>query len=472
MGFGGHAHRAFPVVIKPGYEFAAATAETANKYVKVWKSELSETTDAIVTVTVVLGNYPGLVTVESEVELELVAGKTWFDGKDALIEDAYAEFGADNAGFAEDAKVNDLMFAALTDEANTIVNDPNSLYNMNFVVNENVDDSWVRLYETQIEDNANVAESYVFTRDITTWFGVPFKFIVTGKPQLPEVELVRSTEYASATDTEKVYAVQLDARVVDDVYTVKQSDLAYYLNTIGEADDTQRVTFAVVEGNAEIANKTVNVEPLEDPISNPLVGADITAYLQKEQAILTWKDKGTQVKVKATLWAGAYPVDYATLILTVEDPIKFSAKNITKERVVEGVTVAKVFEGFELYSTAKAADGTPAFAKTNLVNTAAGDLTSILPADVVDAFGIKITTEMVTMYEKVGEGENDKVLYDSSKYVWEPEKGILTLKQDDAAELLNPIVAQIRVTFTHNVHGASEACSETKDIFVTFQQTK
>ena len=76
------------------------------------------------------------------------------------------------------------------------------------------------------------------------------------------------------------------------------------------------------------------------------------------------------------------------------------------------------------------------------------------------------------MYEKVGEGENDKVLYDSSKYVWEPEKGILTLKQDDAAELLNPIVAQIRVTFTHNVHGASDACSETKDIFVTFQQTK
>lgn len=459
------------ITIKAGYEFAAANAENANEYVLTWKASLNETTDAIVTINVTLGKYPAAVTVESEVDLDLVAGQTHFDGKDALINDAYVEF-AEFTGFAEGAKVNDIMFAALTDEANTMVNDPNSLYNINFDVVENVDKTWVRLYESQIVDNANVAASYVFKRDITTWFGVPFKFIVTAKPHLPQVELVRSTEYASATNEAKVYAVNLQARINEEgIYNVVQSDLAFYLNTIGAANATQKVTFKVVEGEAEIAPATtVNVEPLATPINNPLVG-DVTAYLQKEQSILKWTDHGTQIKVKATLWAGAYPIDYATLILNVEDPITFSAGNIVAERIVEKDTPVKVYEKFSLMSTAKTLAGVQAH-KGNLIKTNAATIAEILSAEVVKAYGIKIETELVTMYEQVAEGENGKVLYDSSKYSWDKTTGILTLKKDDAAELLHPIVAQIRVKFTHNVHGASDACTETSDIFVTFQQTK
>lgn len=460
------------ITIKAGYEFAAANAENANEYVLTWKASLNETTDAVVTINVTLGKYPAAVTVESEVDLDLVAGQTYFDGKDALIADAYAAFGAANAGFATGAKANDIMFAALTDEANTMKNDPNSLYNLNFVVADNVDNSWVRLYESQIVDNANVAASYVFKRDITTWFGVPFKFIVTAKPHLPEVELVRSTEYASATDEAKVYSVNLQARINGEgIYNVVQSDLAFYLNTIGAANATQKVTFKVIEGEGEIAPATtVNVEPLATPINNPLVG-DVTAYLQKEQSILKWTDHGTQIKVKATLWAGAYPVDYATLILNVEDPITFSADDIVAERIVEADTPVKVYSKFSLMSTAKTLAGVQAH-KGNLIKTDAETIAGILTADVIKAYGIKIETELVTMYEQVAEGENGKVLYDASKYSWDKNTGILTLKKDDAAELLNPIVAQIRVKFTHNVHGSSDACTETSDIFVTFQQTK
>lgn len=460
------------ITIKAGYEFAAANAENANDYVLTWKASLNETTDAIVTINVTLGKYPAAVTVESEVDLDLVAGQTYFDGKDALIADAYAAFGAANAGFATGAKANDIMFAALTDEANTMKNDPNSLYNINFTVADNVDNTWVRLYESQIEDNANVAASYVFKRDITTWFGVPFKFIVTAKPHLPEVELVRSTEYASATAEAKVYSVDLQARINEHgVYTVVNSDLAYYLNTVGAANATQKVTFKVIEGEGEIAPATVvNVEPLETPKHNPLVG-DVTAYLQKEQAILNWTDHGTQIKVKATLWAGAYPVDYATLILNVEDPITFSAGNVTKERIVHADTPAYVFEKFSLTSTAKTLDGKKAHSG-NLVNTAATSLENIIAADVVKAYGIKVEAELVAIYEQVAEGEDGKVLYDSSKYVWNKTTGKLVLNQDDAAQLLNPIEAQIRIKFTHNVHGASDACTETSDIFVKFVQTK
>ena len=426
------------ITIKAGYEFAPAKAENANEYVLTWTASLNETTDAVVTINVTLGKYPAAVTVESEVDLDLVVGKTYFEGKDALINDAYVEF-AEFTGFAEGAKVNDIMFAALTDGANTMTNTDDNAYNMNFVVESNVDNSFVRLAESQVKDKANVAAEYVFERNITTWFGVPFKFIVTAKPHLPEVELVRSTEYASATDEAKVYSVNLQARINEEgIYNVVQSDLAFYLNTIGAANATQKVTFKVIEGQAEIAPATtVNVEPLATPINNPLVG-DVTAYLQKEQSILKWTDHGTQIKVKATLWAGAYPVDYATLILNVVDPITFSAGNIDAERIVEDDTPVKVYENFCLISTAKNLDGDQPH-KSNQIKTSAKTIAEILSADVVKAYGIKIETELVTMYEQVAEGESGKVLYDSSKYSWDKTTGILTLKKDDAAELLHPI---------------------------------
>lgn len=466
------------ITIKAGYEFAAAAAETANEYVKTYRAVLNETTDAIVTIKVTFGNYPETIEVTSACDLELVAGETYFDGKDALIADAYAAMGAELAGFAKDA--NDIMFAALNDEANKpFINKPESQYNMNFIVAENVDNSFVRLYNSQIDAKADLEaikkgeKKYLFTRDINTWFGVPFHFEVTATPHLPNIALVRSTEYASATAEPKVYSVNLQARVNEEgIYTVVQSDLAYYLNAIGAVNATQSVSFAVVEGQADIADKVVALDPLTDPINNPLLGVDVTAYLTKKEAILNWTDPGTQIKVKATLWAGAYPMDEATLILNVEDPLTFTAGNIIKERIVEDDTPVYVFEKFALISTAKKHDGTLAFSG-NLIETdpetAVSDIAEIIAGDVKKAFGITIKTEMVTIVEKTESGD---VLYDSSKYSWVPETGLLTLKKDDAAQLLNPIQAHIRVTFTHNVHGASDACSVTRDFTVTFQQTK
>lgn len=464
------------ITIKKGYEFAPADAKTPNEYVKTWKVSLNSTTDAIITVPVTFANYPAAVTVESECDLELVPGETWFDGKDALIADAYAAFGADNAGFAKDAKVNDLMFAALTDAANTledkfdgkaITTDPN----INFVVLENADSSWVRLYNENIADVKDVKAEYEFTRDIKTWFGVPFNFIVTAKPHLPEIDLVRSTEYAKATDKDDVYTVDLQARVnAEGFYTVVNSDLAFYLNVAGEdANSTQSVSFAVIKGTGNIVDKVVPVDPLETALYNPELGLDITAYLKKTESILKWTDPGTQIEVKATLWAGAYPIDEATLILNVEDPLTFKAEDIVAERIVEADTPVKVFKNFTLTSTAKNYLGEIAHPGTNLINVNAADLSGILPADVKKAYNLTIATEMTTIYEQTANGT---VIYDSSKYSWNKDTGILILKKDDAAQLLNPIVAEIKVTYSHNVHGKSDLCIESKTIKVTFQQTK
>ena len=99
----------------------------------------------------------------------------------------------------------------------------------------------------------------------------------------------------------------------------------------------------------------------------------------------------------------------------------------------------------------------------------APSLSGILPADVKKAYNLTIATEMTTIYEQTANGT---VIYDSSKYSWDKETGILILKKDDAAQLLNPIVAEIKVTYSHNVHGKSDLCIESKTIKVTFQQTK
>ena len=453
------------VAFAKGYKF---NAETANEYVKTWRVDLNETTEAVITFKATLSQLPAAVEVKSDVDLNLVAGENHFDGKDALIADAYAAFGAANAGFATDAKVNDLMYAALTDAANVVKNTP-SVDNLRFAVAENVDNSFVRLYKSQFEGLVPPA-TFTFEREINTWFGVPFKFVVTGKPHLPQIGLVRSTEYASATAEAKVYSVNLQARVNEaGVYTVVQSDLAYYLNVIGDVNDTQYVTYEVLDDAVStIANSSVDVQPLETPIDNPLLGKKITAYLEKDQAQLTWKDKGTQIKVKATLWASVYPIDEATLILNVEDPISFSAASIDVPRIVEDDTPVNVWKNFSLSSSAKKYDGTTAH-PGDLINREAESIKDIISTQVKDAYGIEVAVEMVTIYEQTEAGN---VLYDSSKY--DDSKlesdGILVLKRDDAAVLLNPIVAQIRVTFKHNVHGVGEKCSETTDIFVKFYQ--
>ena len=464
------------IYLQKGYEFAAADAEKDNTYVKVWKSDLNETTIAIVTVTVTLAKYPECVDVNVEnVDLPLVPGTNNFDNEYPLIADAYAALAALNAdGFVEGDEANTIMFEALTDEANTVDNDPESAYNLNFVVAENVDNSWVRLYGAQY--NYNIPETVTFKRDIETWFGVPFHFTVNATPKFPVVELTRSTEYASdaSTETEKVYDVKLQARIVDGVYTVKQSDLAFYLNTIGAGvHATQKVSFEVVSGIAQISNKITDVEPLETPINNPLIGADVTGYLAKANSILTWNDPATKVVVKATLWADAYTLDVAYLNLYVEDPLTFTAGNVKVDRKIEEDTVVPVYKEFCLTSTVE-----EHASYENLLNVEAETLADIftfetpIEPDVKTAYGIDITTEKITVYEEVtlADGSKGQVLYDTDKYTWVPETGIITLKKDDAAELLNPIVAEIRVNFTHKVHGESTACKESKTIEVRFVQ--
>ena len=456
------------ITISKGYKFAAAGAD-ANEYVKTWRVVLNETTDAVVTVKVTLGNYPATVVLKDEVDLKLVPGETHFEGKHALIAHAYDKLGAVNAGFDKDAKVNDLMYAALTDAANTVVNDPNTEANLRFSVANNVDNSFVRLYKSQFEGLVPPT-SFTFKREINTWFGVPFHYEITAKPHLPEIALVRSTEYASATSEKDVYTVDLQARIdkVTGIYTVIQSDLAYYLNVTGDVNSTQTVKFEVLEGySGDIADNEVALDPLEDPILNhPLLGVDIDSYLTKEEAILTWTDPHTQIKVKATLMAGVYPIHEATLILNVEDPLTFTAGDITKQRIVEADTPVKVYEQFALISTAKNHEGKLAHTG-NLINVAADSFENVLSDEIKKAYGLTIKLEKITIVERTANGD---VLYDDSKYEWNPTTGILTLKKDDAAQLLNPIVAQIRVTYTHNVHGKSEACSESKDIYVTFEQ--
>ena len=333
---------------------------------------------------------------------------------------------------------------------------------------ENVDKSTVYLFHSQIENVADVQPAYTFKRTIDTWFNVDFVFNVTAKPQLPKVNLVRSTEYAHATDVEGVYDVNLDARLDEHgVYTVVNSDLAFYLNLTGEAHASQSVSFAVQNGyDAEITNKVTAVDPLQTPVNHPVVG-EITAYLKKQNSILHWNDRGTEVKVNATLWAGAYPIDYATLNLKVVDPLTFSiGDNITEPRKVEEDTKVQVYRNFTLTSIVeehKLAAGIIVCPEDEMDNLA--NIKDILNPDFVTAYGCDIEITPVSVYEKL---TNGTAIYDESKYDWNPTTGVLTLKKDDVAELINPIEALFNVKFSHNVHPGRQAVEAT--FTVTFVQ--
>jgi hypothetical protein len=356
--------------------------------------------------------------------------------------------------------------AAYYDAQNNLVEVGPSAYNINLDVVDNVDKTWLRLYGEQIPDKANVPSAYLFTRTIKTWFDVPFTFNVTVNPYLPKAEIIRSTEYAKAIDT-KVFGVTLDARIVEQagkkVYTVVNSDLAKYLNVTGEVNPTQKVTFAVqAPALSTLENTVVDVEPLPTGIDNPLVGT-INAYLQKSKAVLHWSDTNTEIKVKATLWSGAYPIDYATLVLNVEDPLTFKVGNIPAEREARKATEVKVYSGFDLRSSAQTMAGVP-YHTQNLILTNAETFADAIDPKAVEAYGVKISLALQRVYEDVGEG----VPYDDTKYTWNKETGILTLLADDAVKLHHNIVAKIQVTFEHEVHN-SESCKRVEYLEVRFK---
>lgn len=448
------------ILVHKGYQFAAADAETANNYEKVWRAVLSDTTDAIITVNVTFGKYPEAVVVESDVKLALNTDDNSFSADDALVAAAYEKFTAKNAGFPEGAKVYDLLYAQLADGK--------TLANENIVLNvvDNADKSYVVLPEQK-----ELKDAYTFTYDVATWFGVPFKFVVNATPVLPGIQLVRSTEYAHATETPGVYQVNLHAKLDETgVYSIGNSDLAFYLNVIGDVHPTQTVKFEVLDSaKVNIKNPVVDVEPLKDPINNPLVG-DVTAYLQKQEAVLDWGEyDGTVVKVKATLNAGSYAVDYATLILNVVDPLTFIPSDPEAvARQLSGDTKVKVYENFVLTSSVEEHKNI-----ANLLDVEAASFADILDADIKKAYDITMTLAQITVYEEIPGYAADKCpIYDGSKYHFDPATGIFILKKDDVGELINPIVAAIKVSFKHNIHSGSAGCVEEKTIFVRINPSK
>lgn len=453
------------LVLKPGYKFAA---DQENIYSVRMKVDFDAETDAIITATIALGQLPEKVEVVSEtVPVYQIPGTPDFKAELPLVKMAYDEFSkvvdANNKnyiGFNEEnlEKPYQVMFDVLK-SGNTVTNTPESLYNMNLNVVGNVDKTNVMLYGSQWTA-AGKPETLTVKRVYEpTWFGVPFEFTVPLKPVLPEIALVRSTEYASAVEGEdKVFSVQVQARVVDGKYTVKQSDLANYLNVIGEdAHETQTVKFTVMDGYKGLINPNseVGLEVYAEPIPNPLTG-DVTARLVKDLAILTWTDEHTQIKVKAQLFSNEYLMDEVVLILNVKDPLTFAAPSFEVKREIEKDTKVSVFEKYSLKSSA--VNNLQELAhEGELIQYDAPSINNLVTDDVANTYGIKFTLAKRGVYERVTlpDGTTQDVLYDDTKYDLDLETGKFILFKDDAAELLNPIVAILTVSYEHNVHDVS-----------------
>ena len=452
------------------YEFPAA-GEEPNVYRVEWQATLGDYLFVVADLEITLNPRPETVKIEREVALELVPGQTYFDGPEALVADAYEELGVENAGFNETnlAKVNDVMLAVLNDNK-PFVNKPSYETNLNFQVDANVDNSFVRLYNEQISKNILNPEGYVFERTINTWFGVDFVYTITAKPELPKNYLIPSEDFMT-TDENDVKYVEVFGKINSEgVYTIDLADLGKYLGvTIGKGDDKDAVLeheldvlFDIDEKfEVKLAADAVAVTPLANPVPEKFSGTLNFAELENDKAVVDWDQyAGTVVDVKAFLLAeNTYFLDTLDFQLRTKDPLTFEFGDTVRVTRVPGLSAsAKVYENVVLTSSVE-----PSWA--NLVNQNAATLQEIFANSHADkTYGIKPEVSIWGVYTD----EAMTVPYSDQKWTADDLNGTITLHADDG-QLLYPLYAKATLSFTHNIHGA---CTAKKDIIVVFEPSE
>ena len=452
------------------YEFPAP-GEKPNVYRVVWKATLGKYLYVVADLEITLNPRPSTVEITREVPLQLVPGTSYFEAPDALVNAAYVALTPENAGFntANLVKPNAVLLAALNDGDNTVENTPNYSTNLNFVVGEgDVDNSFVRLYNEQIKGNVPAA-SYEFERVIDpTWFGVPFIFNVTAKPQLPDYGLIASEDYMK-TDEDGIAYVEVFGKINSEgIYTIDLADLGKYLGvTVGNGADKTRklehnldVEFEIVKGDVKLADNEVAVIPEEGPVAEKS-GILRFGQLTADEAVVDWDQyAGTVVDVKATLKTsaaeGAYVLDTKDFQLRTADPLSFEFGDTIRVTRVPGMSAsAKVYENVVLKSSVEPS-------VENLVDQEATSIMEIFAKSHADkTYGIDTEVRIWGVYVD----EAMTVPYSSQKWSKDEINGTVTLNADDG-QLLYNIYAKATLEFKHNIHGV---CTASKDIVIVFE---
>lgn len=454
-------------IVLAGYEFPEAEADT-NVYKAVWTSETEELY-VEVTVECKLAPRPATVVVERDVEVELVPGKTYFDGSDAIVEAAYDELTEEYAGFNEtnSEKPNTVLLAALNDAANICKNTPNYLNAISFVVAEDdTDESFIRLHK-----NPYLAKNFELKRTIETWFGVDFEFIVNVDPQLPENYLIASEDYMKKSNVEGgLDYVEVFGKINSEgVYTIDLADLGKYLGvTVGDGKDKTRALEHNLDVKFEILNNTdvilsddeVEVAPEAEPVAEKS-GILRFGQLANDEAIVDWNNyEGTVVNVKASLIAeDEYTVDTKEFQLVTKDPLAFEFGDTIKVTRVPGLSAnAKIYQNLKLTSAVEPS-------VENLIDNSAPSLKEIFATSHADVtYGIVPTATFGGVFV-------DKEMmtpYSTQKYSYDMANGTVTLHADDG-QLLYPLYAKVNLGFKHNIHGEETVA---KEIVIVFEPSE
>ncbi len=436
--------------LKGTYVFPEYNAENEyNEYVLTLVKKL-EDLHATITFTFKLGKKAAPVVIDMPAtKLGMIGEYPYYFGEADFAGEAYKKF-LEFAGYAKEADAKAVFEAAFAEAAAVADEKPNYVtVNGEAGSYNNIDylNGYVRFYN--INKLAEGTQNFVSAIN-KFWFGVPFTFKTPATLDVPTNLLVYSMgDYV--VDVENVKTVYVDAKIVDDVYTVNKSDLAKYFAVSKDADNYNNldVTFEVKTIDAP-KPATSTVEVSVDP--NPEVA---NLVLAKDKAVITdWTNNGqfkaNRIEVEAILTVNdAFELDRKPVVLVVKDPLQFAAATPVKvPRYTGEPAVAYPFQGISVKSILEG----------ELVDSTAKSLESLFKSDVNKTYGLTLDHKLARVYYVVGE---EKIAYESSKYHYDETTGVVTLYADDAI-LNTSIFAEIEYSIAHRLNEKSaDDCTKT-----------
>ena len=411
-----------------------------NEYTITWVKD-HESVRAIVSATIKLGKKAAPVVINlPAAELKLVGNNEYFSADVKFLNaalDEYAKFsGFDEAMTRATFKEVWRRLSASNENGNTVTVNYKAGVAENVLYGDGANGA-IRLYKDQVVKMVNNKPELVLEHSLTStinefWFGVPFTFNVKATLDKPAYLLDYSTaDYV--VDHNNAKTVFVDARIIDDVYTVSKSDLGKYFTVTNDVDNNNgiHVEFEIKTTGAPKTFNTTTGTPVENNKVDLVMDSTIGKYaLVKNQAVIVdWTNDEkffeNYILLDAVLYANGIEIDRKPLVLYAKDPLAFTRADLGSEETP--IRVPR-YTYDNAYAYPVTALSLVSRVEGELIVEDATTMTGMFGnKDPKTTYGAEITTDIKRVYTKNADGT--VTFYEAGKYDY--TDGVLTLWGDE-----------------------------------------